>query len=239
MADAIRIVRVVLGLLTLVAIGIQLSVHTQTDAGLINFFSYFTILSNLISAAVLLLTAWSRTLQRHLQAMRALSTINMAVVGIIFSLLLRDEDLGTLQPWINFVVHYLMPCAVVLDWILEPPAIRLGLRNLAAFLIFPAVYLAYTLTRGASTGWYPYPFLNSQRVGGYVAVAAYCSFLTLVFVLVGWGVLAVGNRLSGSSTVRSTALSAMPPRRSAATRHRRVARTPWSIQRSSQSRLAA
>jgi hypothetical protein len=199
MANAIRIVRVVLGLLTLGAIGIQLGVHASTGAGLINFFSYFTIVSNLIAAAVLLITARTLPLPRHLQAVRALSAINMAVVGIIFSLLLRDEDLGALQPWINFVVHYLMPCAVVLDWILEPPTMRLGPRNLATFLIFPAVYLTYTLVRGASVGWYPYPFLNPQRVGGYVAVAGYCSFLTVVFMLVGWVILAIGNRLPRSS----------------------------------------
>jgi hypothetical protein len=192
--DAIRIARVLLGLLTLVAIGNQLSIHLQMGASWIHFFSYFTILSNLISAVVLLITAGPRTPSRHLQSIRALSTINMAVVGIVFALLLRNEELGSLRPWINFVLHYLMPCAVVLDWLLRPPTIRLGLRNLAPFLVFPIAYLAYTLIRGRVTGWYPYPFLNPQSVGGYAGVAVYAACITVLFVLAGWTVLIIPSR---------------------------------------------
>ncbi|HEY2401754.1 MAG TPA: Pr6Pr family membrane protein [Steroidobacteraceae bacterium] len=192
--DAIRVVRVLLGLLTLVAIGNQLSIHHQTGASWINFFSYFTILSNLISAVVLLITAGPRTPSRHLQSIRALSTINMAVVGIVFALLLRNEDLGSLRPWINFVLHYLMPCAVVVDWLLRPPTIRLRLRNLPALLVFPTAYLAYTLVRGRATGWFPYPFLNPQNVGGYAGVAAYAACITVLFVLVGWAVMIIPSQ---------------------------------------------
>lgn len=32
--------------------------------------------------------------------------VAMAVVGIVFSVPLQDTDLGTLLPWVNFVVHY-------------------------------------------------------------------------------------------------------------------------------------
>jgi hypothetical protein len=192
--DAIRIVRVLLGLLTLVAIGNQLSIQIRMGASWISFFSYFTILSNSISAVVLLSTAGPRPPSKHLQALRALSTINMAVVGIVFALLLRNEELGALRPWINFVVHYLMPCAVVLDWFLQPPTIRLGLGKLPAFLVFPTAYLAYTLLRGGATGWYPYPFLNPQSVGGYAGVAAYAACITVLFVLVGWTVMVIPSR---------------------------------------------
>lgn len=194
MDGAQRIVRSLLGLLTLVAIGSQLSVQVRIGASLINFFSYFTNLSNLLAAAVLLITAGPRSVAGRLQSVRGLSTMNMAVVGIVFTLLLRNEDLGSLQPWVNFVLHDLMPCAVVLDWLLQPPASRLGWHHLPAFLIFPAAYLAYTMIRGAATGWYPYPFLNPDRVGGYGVVAAYAVGITVIFVLAGWAVLAVGHR---------------------------------------------
>jgi hypothetical protein len=194
MADAKRIVRICLGLLALVAIGCQLRVQVRTGASLINFFSYFTNLSNLIAAVVLLICARPRLLSKDLQRLRGFSTMNMAVVGIVFTLLLRNEDLGLLKPWINFVLHYLMPCAVVMDWILEPPATPLGLRNLSAFLIFPGVYLVYALLRGAAIGWYPYPFLNPQQVGSYAGVAFYAGCITGLFVLVGWAILVVGNR---------------------------------------------
>jgi hypothetical protein len=120
--------------------------------------------------------------------------MNMAVVGIVFTLLLRNEDLGALQPWVNFVLHDLMPCAVVLDWLLDPPSTRLGIRDRVQFLVFPAAYLAYSLIRGAQTGWYPYPFLNPTHVGGYGGVAVYAIGITAIFLLIGWALVIPGNR---------------------------------------------
>lgn len=186
--------RLLLGLLTLVAIASQLAIHVRMGANVINFFSYFTNLSNLLAAGVLLLTASSQAVPAWTDRVRAISAMNMAVVGIVFTLLLRNEDLGALQPWVNFVLHDLMPCAVVLDWLLDPPSTRLGSRDLMQFLVFPAVYLAYSLLRGAQTGWYPYPFLSPSRVDGYGGVAVYAVGITVIFVVVGWALVALGNR---------------------------------------------
>jgi len=52
-----RWLRAALGLLALLAIGRQLAVHVQLRLDLVNFFSYFTNLSNLFAAAVLILGA--------------------------------------------------------------------------------------------------------------------------------------------------------------------------------------
>ena len=189
--------RLILGLLTLVAIASQLVIHVRMGANVINFFSYFTNLSNLLAAGMLLLTAKTRAASAWIDRGRAISAMNMAVVGIVFTLLLRSEDLGALQPWVNFVLHDLMPCVVVLDWLLDPPSTRLGGRDLAQFLVFPAAYLAYSLLRGAQTAWYPYPFLNPTRVGGYGGVAVYAIGITVIFLLAGWTLVALGNRRHG------------------------------------------
>ncbi len=186
--------RLVLGLLTLVAIASQLVIHVRMGASVVNFFSYFTNLSNLLAAGILLLTAKNRRASAWLDRGRAISAMNMAVVGIVFTLLLRSEDLGALQPWVNFVLHDLMPCVVVLDWLLDPPSTRLGVRDLVQFLVFPAAYLAYSLLRGALIDWYPYPFLNPAHVGGYGGVAVYAIGITMIFLLVGWTLGALGNR---------------------------------------------
>jgi hypothetical protein len=186
--------RLLLGFLTLVAIASQLVIHVRMGANVVNFFSYFTNLSNLLAACMLLLTAKTRAPSAWIDRGRAISAMNMAVVGIVFTLLLRSEDLGALQPWVNFVLHDLMPCVVVLDWLLDPPSTRLGVRELLQFLVFPAAYLAYSLFRGALTGWYPYPFLNPARVGGYGGVAGYAIGITVIFLLVGWTLVAMGNR---------------------------------------------
>ena len=122
--------RLILGLLTLVAIASQLVIHVRMGANVVNFFSYFTNLSNLLAAGMLLLTAGTRAASAWIDRGRAISAMNMAVVGIVFTLLLRSEDLGALQPWVNFVLHDFMPCVVVLDWLLDPPSTRLGVREL-------------------------------------------------------------------------------------------------------------
>ena len=190
------IARVALAVLVLVAIGWQLSLHLGASHPAVNFFSYFTNLSNLFAAAVLLVSALisSKTATPALDVIRFASVINMTVVGVVFSILLRNVDLGDLLPWINVVLHYVMPVAVVIDWLLIPPSAPLGARHLLIAFAFPALYLAYVVIRGAGIGWYPYPFLNPIHVGGYAGVAAYSVGITLLFVLAGWLLLSIGNR---------------------------------------------
>lgn len=189
--------RAFFGLLAFLAIGWQLSIHMHEGFPVLNFFSYFTNLSNLFAAGVLLWTAFDAWSGRASHALvRGLSAVNMAIVGIVFSVLLRDVDLGSLLPWVNFVVHYLMPCVVVIDWLVSPS--KLGLRQLGIILIFPLLYLAYVLVRGSGTGWYPYPFLDPANVGGYGGVVLYAIGIALTFLVVGGLLLVVGNRLDRS-----------------------------------------
>lgn len=180
----------------LAAIGRQLSLHLGGSYDPVNFFSYFTNLSNLFAAAVFLVSAFSYSTARTptLDVVRFLSVVNMTIVGVVFSLLLRNEDLGALLPWVNTTLHYVMPMAVVIDWLLLPPAAQLSSRQILLALAFPAIYLTYVVIRGAGTGWYPYPFLNPVNVGGYAGVSAYSAGIALLFSVAGWLLLMIGNR---------------------------------------------
>ncbi|KQP12765.1 Pr6Pr family membrane protein [Pseudorhodoferax sp. Leaf267] len=191
-----RLLRVLFGLQVLTAIGWQLRLHVGAGYSLLNFFSYFTNLSNLLAAAVLLAAASGAAFvgTAGFAALRCASAVNMALVGLVFGALLRNVDLGDLRPWVNATLHYLMPVVVVADWWLDPPAHRLRARQLLAALAFPALYLVYTLLRGSQVGWYPYPFLNPARAGGYAGVAAYAVGITVAFAFVGWALFALGNQ---------------------------------------------
>jgi hypothetical protein len=68
-------------------------------------------------------------------------------------------------PWVNIVLHYIMPVVMVVDWLVLPPKTTLSLQQTAYWLIYPLVYLVYTLVRGAAVGFYPYPFLNPATAG--------------------------------------------------------------------------
>lgn len=179
--------------------GLQLNIHVASGFNAVNFFSYFTNLSNLLAATVLILGAvrsfGDRATTAGFDQLRFMSVVNMLIVGIVFSLLLRNADLGTLLPWVNVLLHYVMPCVVVVDWLLDPPSKPLGSSDLLRVEVFPLLYLSYTLIRGSIIGWYPYPFLNPGNVGGYPGVGLYAVGIALVFVAGGWCLMTVGNRL--------------------------------------------
>ena len=133
--------RLFFGLLTLVAIGVELVIDIQGGHSLVNFFSFFTDLSNIFAAIVLIIGAIH--LIKHRQPtvaediIRGSSVAYMALVGIVFGVLLRDVDLGDLLPWVNTVTHYIMPIVVVLDWLYQPPKSKLSPKQLWLWLIFP------------------------------------------------------------------------------------------------------
>ena len=193
------IARLFFGLLTLAAIVTQLTIQIQSGFNVVNFFSYFTNLSNIIAAIVLLFGAFFLFQHRESTVMydliRGAATVYMAIVGIVFSILLRNEDLGSLLPWINTVLHYIMPVVVLLDWLYLPPSTKLFASQSWVWLIFPILYLVYTLIRGAIVGFYPYPFLNPAKAGGYGGVALYSLAIVVAFLLVSWLIMLLGNRL--------------------------------------------
>jgi hypothetical protein len=117
------------------------------------------------------------------EVIRGASVLCMAIVGIVFSLLLRNEDLGTLLPWVNNVLHYVMPIVVVAYWFVYPPATKIDRKKVIYWLIFPIVYLAYSLLRGVANSWYAYPFLNPSKSGGYGGVALYCVAIVAIFLM--------------------------------------------------------
>lgn len=191
--------RAFFGFLTLAAIGTQLTVHIRHAFSVINFFSYFTNLSNLFAAGVLLIGAM-RLMSRQEPTVtddiiRGTATVCMALVGIVFTMLLTNEDVGTLLPWVNTVTHYVMPVVVVLDWLYQPPRSTSAVRQIGYWLILPAVYSMYAIVRGALMGFYPYPFFNPAKAGGYGGVALYCVGMLVVFLVMSWALLMLGNEL--------------------------------------------
>ena len=192
------LIRLAFALLALAAVGVQLSIHVRSGFDVVNFFSYFTNLSNIFAACVLLAAAFfgrtGRHASEHFTLLRGASVVAMAIVGIVFAAVLRNEDLGALRPWVNAVLHYVMPIAVVLDWVLDPPERVPSFRRSLLWLAFPALYLIYTLARGAAVGWYPYPFFNPSGARGYGGVAVASVVIAAVFLLVGAGVLAAARR---------------------------------------------
>jgi hypothetical protein len=183
------------GALGLVAIGVQLVAAAQTaHFNAANFFSYFTILSNVFAAIVLVYSAVRRATPSHrLDVLRGAATVSMVLVGIVFSLLLAALE-SDIVPWVNVVLHYVMPVVLAADWLIDPPRQRLTMIDGFWWLVLPLAYLIYTLIRGAIVHWYPYPFLDVKLTGaatvGTYVLAIFAAASILVSVVRG-----IGNRL--------------------------------------------
>lgn len=165
-----------------------------------NFFSYFTIQSNVIAGFSLLVSAYVLVVRRPfrgLDALRGGATLYIALTGVVFSLLLAGPDLSSLTavPIDNTILHYLMPVVLVADWLLDRPATVIRKRTVALWLVYPLAYLAYSLIRGPIVGWYPYPFVDPTRTG-YGPVAVTCSIITAGVVAAGFAVRAWSLRRS-------------------------------------------
>lgn len=154
-----------------------------------NFFSFFTIESNLFAAFVLLLSglALARNSQgKSLAMLRGAATLYIAITGIVFSVLLAGLDVElTAVPLDNVILHYIIPIAVVTDWFMDLPGMRIALKSALVWLAFPLAYAGYSLVRGHSTTWYPYPFLN-PGTRGYLGVATTCAAIVLLATMLTW-----------------------------------------------------
>lgn len=156
----------------------------------VNFFSFFTILSNCAAAVVLaigVVLCFRRPVDPAGYTIARISVVTyMATTGIVYNLLLRDIslDAGDMLPWADEIPHVWAPILVVLDWLLAPGRRPVAWRSLWAVVAFPIVWAVYSLVRGAAIGWYPYPFLNPAQPGGYGAVSLYVASIAGCILLV-------------------------------------------------------
>ncbi|MEV4611175.1 Pr6Pr family membrane protein [Kitasatospora sp. NPDC049258] len=193
---AVQLGRIAFGLLAAVALSIQGYHSVGAGAPLTNFFSYFTNLSN-IGGLLVLLTGGVLGLRGRPgvpDEIRGAIVLYMTITGLVYGLLLSGYSLGLLLPWVNDIVHRVMPVVYLADWLLMPPAARLGRTTVLKWLVFPLVYLAYTLLRGPLVDWYPYPFVDPRLPGGYGRVAGACTLLLALFVAVAAALVWLGNR---------------------------------------------
>jgi hypothetical protein len=181
----------------IVAMTYQFATSAESSFQKANFFSFFTIQSNILGVGLLFLLVLVPRGRRTplFDAARSGIVLYMALVGVVFALLLSglQEELQTTVPWVDFVVHKLMPVVLVVDWLLDPPRHRLPWWTVLAWLSFPFLWLSYTLARGEAEDWYPYPFVDVSKLG-YDGVLARGVGLTAGFTLTGAAVLWLGNR---------------------------------------------
>lgn len=201
-----KMVMAVITIITWLALALQfyLSLKTVSSTGfsnaktIINFFSYFTILSNLLVAVSLTASLFSPSsfLGAFFSKISVQSAIAVYIfiVGLVYNLVLRNvwEPKGW-QLVADNLLHVIVPLFYVLFWALFTPKNKLQWAHIIPWLIFPALYLAYSLIRGLVANWYPYPFLHAGELG-YGKVAINSLLVLVAFIIVGLGMIAVNRQ---------------------------------------------
>jgi hypothetical protein len=162
--------------------------------GVVVYFGYFTILTNILAALALSapLLSPSSTVGAFFGRPGVNSAIATAIamVGLVYSLLLRKIwDPHGLQLLTDEVLHDVMPILFLIYWWFAVPVDGVRWSDLPKWLLYPIGYFVYTLVRGPFARHYPYPFLDPGALGhGRVLVNAgilVASFLVIAGLLLG------------------------------------------------------
>lgn len=150
----------------------------------INYYSYFTILSNILAGMVLILSA-SKLLDKDiLTLISGSATLYTLITGLVFITILKGEN-DLFLNWVNITLHYIVPLVMLLNWFFVPHA-QLTFQKSLVWIFFMILYLTYTLIRGAITKWYPYDFINPtlQGVSGVITYSIVITLLVLVLDII-------------------------------------------------------
>jgi len=176
-----------------VGVGVALSVvsavhntgghfHSGVARGF-NAFAFFTIDSNLIVGATTGLLALR--LQRDgmvFRVARLTGLVCITVTGVVYHVALAH--LLELDSWdlvADQLVHTVVPLTAVVGWLVFGPRRLISGRVVWLSLVFPVLWLAFTLARGAAISWYPYPFVDVSHLG-YAKALVNCLWVAVLLL---------------------------------------------------------
>jgi len=163
----------------------------------VNFFSYFTVLSNMIVAISLtasLVLPGSAIGQFFSQtSTRTAIAVYIAVVGLVYTLVLRSIwNPSGLALIADRTLHDVVPVLYLLYWLALVSKSGLNWSGPVWWLIYPIVYMTYSIVRGAIMGWYPYPFADVTQLG-YPTALVNSALVVVGFFVIGILFVAIGK----------------------------------------------
>ncbi len=160
---------------------------------------FFTILTNLAVAVTFGMAASRRggfaASQHGNEAAPWIAALTLAMVlvgGTYHVLLAGITDFVGLGAWANHGLHSVVPVACLLWWLAYAPKRTLDYGDLPMFVLWPCLYVAYALARGAADGVYPYPFMDLPEKGA-VEVAFNLAGLSIALLIGGVFFVMIGK----------------------------------------------
>jgi len=195
----------VLAILIWLALGIQFYISTikymhegRTFGGaIVQLLSYFTIQNNFLVALALTLmllapkSTWGQFFSKP-SVLGGLS-LYIIIVCIVYQLILRKEHTQHgLFRFCDEVFHSVSPPAFLIFWLVYITKGNLPWAKAFSWLIYPLIYFIYLIGRGAFTGYYPYSFLDGNKLT-YAQIGINFILLLITFLIIGFGLIGISR----------------------------------------------
>ena len=148
-------------------------------SGASHLYQFFTILTNTLVFFVMASIAYGKA--PHRVVIHA-TVVSIVGVGIIFHALLSQfgaqdglDGLG------NLITHTIVPISSFAWWVVYSEKAVVQWRDAFFSLIWPSAYCFYALIRAEFSGFYPYSFIDLQKLG-WGGLAQSVFFLSLAFL---------------------------------------------------------
>jgi hypothetical protein len=177
--------------------------EADAGAGLVRFFSYFTIQSTIAVSIWSAFQTFQKPPSPRLQGNREETVKNTVHLALLVSSLLtaggyyalldaswRPEGLSAFG---NLLVHAVVPVLLFLEWLVFERKGRFRLVSVAAVLALPAFHMCAVLLLGSRSGRYPYYFLDPVALGT-IDFLRNALLFAVLFILTG-GLLWIADQL--------------------------------------------
>ena len=155
---------------------------------LLRFFAFFTIDTNIIVALcfTFIFLGNKYRLGRFFSKASTVTaiTVYITIVGIVYNVILRSTwDPQGMQKTVDELLHTVIPALFIVFWLIFVPIEQLKWKNAFPWLIYPILYMTYTIMHGAITKFYPYPFVDVNDLGYTKALLNAGGILLVIFLL--------------------------------------------------------
>jgi hypothetical protein len=167
-----------------------------------NFLSYFTVQSNIFVAVMsIFLLVKKPKRSKLLDRLEFISLVNITVTGLVYGIVLASLWEPTGLAFIaDILLHYITPGLYFFYWFFFYNKEHFDYSIIPTALIYPAIFLIYTLIRGPIVDFYPYPFIDLNEIS--IGQLIVNSVLVGIFFLFVASVIVIVNNLMSSKKLR-------------------------------------
>ena len=173
------------------------------------YFAFFSISTAIFAGFVVLMSGLTllqgKSESERINIIRLVAAVSMIIVGVVYHALLGDSavdprDVGYDWPQIpNLVIHTYAPIAIAIDYLVSVKGPKPLWRKALWVVVYPLVWLSFSLIRGLADGWWPYWFINPGSEGGVIGMVTFILIIAFAFIALGFVVL--GLRLTAAKVI--------------------------------------